>query len=310
MKVDLITGFLGAGKTTFLLGYARHLINRGLRIGILEYDYGPVNVDMVLLNSLRGPNCELEMVAAACDEDCLRRRFRTKLIAMAMSGYDRVIIEPSGIFDMDLFLDTLREEPLDSWCEIGSVLTVVNAEPENDFDEESDFVLASEAADAGCILLSRTQLVTPEDIRKTEEHVRSAAERIGCRKKLAEFLCKDWSTLTAEDYDRLMNAGYQVNDFVKVTAGRKSSFSSVIWLEPAGSPELLTEKVRKLLSDGKYGHVLRVKGFVQDKELCYQINATRRTLHTETKRTGPNIVIVIGSGLQEEKIRELLGSRV
>ena len=107
VKIDLITGFLGSGKTTFLLKYARYLMNKGLRICILEYDYGAVNVDMLLLNKLRCDRCELEMVAAACDEDCLKRRFRTKLIAMAMSGYDRVIVEPSGDFDMDMFLTLL-----------------------------------------------------------------------------------------------------------------------------------------------------------------------------------------------------------
>ena len=94
VKIDLITGFLGAGKTTFLLGYAKYLMRQGMKIGILEYDYGAINVDMLLLNQLRGDRCELEMVAAACDEDCLKRRFRTKLISMAMSGYDRVIVEP------------------------------------------------------------------------------------------------------------------------------------------------------------------------------------------------------------------------
>ena len=36
-------------------------------------------------------DCSLEMIAGGCDADCHRRRFKTKLIAMAMSGYDRVI---------------------------------------------------------------------------------------------------------------------------------------------------------------------------------------------------------------------------
>ncbi|MBQ3773555.1 MAG: GTPase (G3E family), partial [Pseudobutyrivibrio sp.] len=101
IKVDLITGFLGSGKTTFLKKYAKYFMDQGMRIGILENDYGAVNVDMLLLNELRGENCELEMVAGGCDADCHRRRFKTKLISMGMSGYDRVIIEPSGIFDVD-----------------------------------------------------------------------------------------------------------------------------------------------------------------------------------------------------------------
>ena len=75
----------------------------------------------MLLSDLRCDNCELEMVSGGCDRDCHRRRFKTKLISMGMCGYDRVLIEPSGIFDMDEFFDTLHEEPLDRWYEIGNV---------------------------------------------------------------------------------------------------------------------------------------------------------------------------------------------
>lgn len=63
IKIDLITGFLGAGKTTFLKKYADFLIRKGMNIGILENDYGAVNVDMMLLQDLMGDHCELEMVA-------------------------------------------------------------------------------------------------------------------------------------------------------------------------------------------------------------------------------------------------------
>lgn len=127
VKVDLITGFLGSGKTTFIKKYARYLMEQGQNIGILENDFGAINVDMMLLRELESENCELEMVAGGCDKDCYRRRFRTKLIAMGMCGYDRVLIEPSGIFDVDDFFDALNEEPLDKWYQIGNVITVVDA---------------------------------------------------------------------------------------------------------------------------------------------------------------------------------------
>ena len=126
VKVDLITGFLGSGKTTFIKKYARYLMDQGYNIGILENDFGAVNVDMMLLRELESEQCELEMVAGGCDKDCHRRRFKTKLIAMGMCGYDRVLIEPSGIFDMDEFFDALHEEPLDRWYQIGNVIAVVD----------------------------------------------------------------------------------------------------------------------------------------------------------------------------------------
>ncbi len=63
VKVDLITGFLGSGKTTFIRKYAKYLMDEGNNIGILENDYGAVNVDMMLLQDLMGDNCELEMIS-------------------------------------------------------------------------------------------------------------------------------------------------------------------------------------------------------------------------------------------------------
>ena len=175
IKVDLITGFLGAGKTTFLLRYAKYLMAQGMKIGILVYDHGAVNVDLPLLKELRGEQCELEMLAGGCDPDCHRRRFRSKLIAMGMSGYDRVIIEPSGVFDMDEYYDTLNEQPLDRWYEAGSVIAVVDAKLSADATKEEDFFLASQAASAGCVLLSRVQFATDEEITEILEKTAGGA---------------------------------------------------------------------------------------------------------------------------------------
>ena len=130
IQIDLITGFLGSGKTTFIRKYARYLIDQGLNIGILENDFGAVNVDAMLLQDILGDNCTLEMVAGGCDADCHRRRFKTKLIAMGMCGYDRVLVEPSGIFDMDEFFDGTRLEMLSRsltphWSKISPRLLVI-----------------------------------------------------------------------------------------------------------------------------------------------------------------------------------------
>lgn len=95
IKVDLITGFLGAGKTTFLHYYVNYLKRQNLSVCILENDYGAINVDMMLLRDLEDDKCSIEMVSGSGDACCHQRRFKTKLIAMGMQKYDRVIIEPS-----------------------------------------------------------------------------------------------------------------------------------------------------------------------------------------------------------------------
>lgn len=309
IKIDLITGFLGSGKTTFLKQYAKHLIDQGLNIGILEYDYGAVNVDMLLLENLRGEKCELEMLSAACDADCLHRRFRTKLISMAMSGYDRVIVEPSGIFDMDEFFDLIREEPLDRWYEPGSVIAVVNARLEEKMTKEENFLLASQIADAGCILLSRVQQATAEELASTKAHLQSALKQIGCTRSLGEnsYIQKDWSLLDDADYRRLMRCEYCLYDYVKLYTGTEdTSFSSVYFLDQPFSLEKLEKLLPDLFENSEFGSIFRVKGFLQDGNSWFQINATRNEKTVESMDHAQNVLIVIGTNLQQKKIQSYL----
>lgn len=83
-EIDLITGILGSGKTTFIRKYARHLIDSGKKIAILENDFGAVNVDMMILQDLKCDSCQLEMISGGGDPDCHKRRFKTQLIALGM----------------------------------------------------------------------------------------------------------------------------------------------------------------------------------------------------------------------------------
>ncbi len=54
VQVDLTTGFLGAGKTTFLRRYVRYLVEQGHNVCILENDFGAVNVDAMLVQEVLG----------------------------------------------------------------------------------------------------------------------------------------------------------------------------------------------------------------------------------------------------------------
>ena len=73
IKIDLITGFLGSGKTTFLKQYAKYLMAQGKNIGILENDFGAVNVDMMLLSCLNTPNVRERMRPSISKIMCPKR---------------------------------------------------------------------------------------------------------------------------------------------------------------------------------------------------------------------------------------------
>ena len=334
VKVDLITGFLGSGKTTFIRKYAQYLMDTGNNIGILENDYGAVNVDMMLLQDLMGDNCELEMISGGCDKDCHRRRFKTKLIAMGMCGYDRVIVEPSGIFDVDEFFDILHEEPLNRWYQIGNVIAIVDSKLESDLSDEADFILASEVADAGCIVMSKSQEATPEEIQGTIEHVNGALEKVHCSRRFAKdfdgsseagvtnnVIHKNWDEMSKEDFDRIASCGYEIASYRKLEFEAEDAFTSLYFMNVKMTEKELREAAEKILSDPACGHVFRMKGFmrIDDDENSGQseqaqengnhwieLNATKNEITIRPLHVGQGVLIVIGEGLQEDKIKSYL----
>ena len=309
VKVDLITGFLGSGKTTFIKKYARYLMDQGYNIGILENDFGAVNVDMMLLRELEGEQCELEMVAGGCDKDCHRRRFKTKLIAMGMCGYDRVLIEPSGIFDMDEFFDALHEEPLDRWYQIGNVIAVVDAGLDEKMSEEADYILASEVADAGCIVLSKTQEASEKYIENTVKHLNRALEAVHCKRKFGEdeIIRKDWEQFETEDFERILNSGYIAEDYDKMSLDEKEVFISLYFMDLEISREELRDAAQKIMQDPACGSVFRIKGFTQEPDGSWtELNATHHEITQCPIAEGQKVIIVIGEQPDEEMIKKYL----
>ena len=307
IKVDLITGFLGSGKTTFLKKYAKYFMDQGQRVGILENDYGAVNVDMLLLNDLRGDKCELEMVAGGCDADCHRRRFKTKLISMGMSGYDRVIIEPSGIFDVDEFFDSLRDEPLDRWYEIGNVITIVDARLEDNLSDDSDYFLASQIANAGIIVLSRTQLVDSNQITATINHLKDAAEKAKLKKDVSSLIMnKSWDDFTEADFEKIASSGYSMSSYVKKLGTDDAMYKTVYFLELPMKKSSIKSKIDKLMTDTSYGKILRAKGFFKEDDVWYQFNATTQEFELTEMAVGQEVFIVIGEDLNDKKIKAFM----
>ena len=306
VKIDLITGFLGAGKTTFIRNYAEYLIRSGENIGILENDFGAVNVDMMLLQDLEGEHCELEMVSGGCDKDCHRRRFKTKLIAMGMCGYDRVLVEPSGVFDVDEFFDALREEPLDRWYRIGSVIAIVDAHLSPELSREADYILASEVANAGKILLSKTEDATPEELENTKAHLNRALESVQCSRKLdpeREILAKKWEDLTDEEWRAISEGGFRSESWRKLDLSEDEVFQSLYFMDQKTDVEQAKSIAEKLLKDLSCGKVHRVKGFLLDeKGQWLELNATARELTVKPVAAGQDVIIVIGEKLNKEKI--------
>lgn len=307
VQVDLITGFLGSGKTTFLRKYVQYLIQQGHNVCILENDFGAVNVDAMLLQDLIGARCDIETISGGCDYDTHQRRMRTKLISMAMRGFDRVVIEPSGIFDVDEFYDILRDEPLDRWYALGNVVAIVDARLEDALSPQAEYLLASEAASAGLVVMSRAQQASRAQAGAVVAHLNRALAACRCPRRFGDdVLCKDWSALTDADWQRIDRCGWQQASYVKLHFDEHEAFTSLYFLELGRTAEQLQRTARTLLQDAGYGHILRIKGFIPDRGGWLELNAARDAMTLQPISNGQEVLIVIGEGLNKAAIEAVV----
>ena len=308
VQVDLITGFLGAGKTTFLRRYVRWLVQQGHNVCILENDFGAVNVDAMLVQDLLGEHCDLETISGGCDCDTHQRRMRTKLIALAMRGFDRVVVEPSGIFDVDEFFDILRDDPLDRWYTIGNVIAIVDALLPEKLSPQAEYLLASETANAGIVLLSRSQLASVQQQANAAAHLEHALEACKCSRRFApqEILAKDWAQLTEADLAAIAQCGYRQASYEKLHFDEHEAFTSLCFLEQKLTLPQLKAAAGRLFADPACGNVLRVKGFAPGESGWLELNATAAGQTLAPIPQGQDVLIVIGEGLDRAEIEKRL----
>lgn len=303
VQVDLITGFLGSGKTTFMRHYARYMVQQGWNVCILENDFGAVNVDVMLLQDILGDHCDMESISGGCDCDTHQRRMRTKLISLAMQGFDRVIIEPSGIFDVDEFFDILHDEPLDKWYRMGNVIAIVDAKQEQQLSPQSAYLLASETANAGMVVLSRSQLVTPAEMDSTVNYLNHALEQNGCARRFgADVLRKNWEDLTPQDLAAIAACGSKQASYEKMHFDQHDVFSSLYFIDRHLPLPRLKEVVNELFADASCGRIMRIKGFTSDGNGWLELNASRDAMTLKAIAKAQEVIIVIGEQLNRAAI--------
>ena len=186
------------------------------------------------------------------------------------------------------------------------MIAVVDANLEEHLSEEAEYILASEVANAGQIILSHADEVTAEQADAAVTHLNCALEQIKCPRRVdKEVLRKSTLNLNEEDFDRLISCGYQMESYRKLDMEEKKGFESVYFMKVKMTEEQLKTTVGKLMNDRECGEVFRVKGFLQKEDGSWiQLNATHNGITMNPIEKGQEVIIVIGEGLKEQAIKK------
>ena len=194
-KIDIFSGFLGAGKTTLIKKLIKEAF-AGQQVVLIENEFGEIGIDG---GFLKESGIQINELNAGCICCSLVGDFRTALQQVVEQYHpDRIVIEPSGV---GKFSDVTRAvegvaEHLD--VQLNSFVTVADVNKVKMYMKNFGEFYDDQISHASCILLSRTQTAS-------EEKIAAAVALLREKNPTATIVTTAWDELTGEQILKAMS---------------------------------------------------------------------------------------------------------
>ena len=203
-KIDIISGFLGAGKTTLikkLLGEAL----KGQQVVLIENEFGEIGIDGGFLKDAGVNITEMNSGCICCS---LVGDFGTALKdVITKFNPDRIIIEPSGVGKLSDVIKAVQGVAEDAPIELNSLVTVADANKCKMYMKNFGEFYNNQVESAHTIVLSRTQNMKQDKLEACVDMIRE-------HNKEATVITTPWDELTGEQLLAAMEKPVSLADMV------------------------------------------------------------------------------------------------
>lgn len=204
-KVDIISGFLGAGKTTFIKKLIQDVFS-GEKLVLIENEFGEIGIDG---GFLKDAGIEITEMNSGCICCTLVGDFSVAL-QKVLEEYrpDRVIIEPSGVGKLSDVAKAIENVKKDADIEIDGRITVVDGKKAKLYMKNFGEFFENQVEHASTVVISRTQMMSDE---KIEECVHMLREK----NAEATIISTPWEELGKDAILHALNKGVDLESLLE-----------------------------------------------------------------------------------------------
>ena len=199
-KIDIISGFLGAGKTTLI----KKLLSdayKGEQVVLIENEFGEIGIDG---GFLKEAGIEIREMNSGCICCSLVGDFGKSLHEVVDTYHpDRILIEPSGVGKLSDVARAIEAVEKDADIEIDGRITVVDGKKAKMYMKNFGEFFKDQVEHASTIVVSRTQMMTDE---KVEECVHTLREE----NAEATIISTPWDELGKEAISHALTKGAEI----------------------------------------------------------------------------------------------------
>ena len=199
-KIDIISGFLGAGKTTLIKKLLQEALN-GQKVVLIENEFGEIGIDGGFLKDAGIQITEMNSGCICCS---LVGDFGAALKKVVEQYHpDRIIIEPSGVGKLSDVIAAVMNVAGDIDLDLNSFVTVADATKCKMYMKNFGEFYNNQVESANTIILSRTQGMK-------EEKLAQAVSMIQEKNAKARIITTPWDELTGEQILAVMEQGHSL----------------------------------------------------------------------------------------------------
>ena len=205
-KIDIISGFLGAGKTTFIKKMIDEAF-KGEQIVLIENEFGEVGIDG---GFLKDSGIEITEMNSGCICCSLVGDFGKNLNEVITKYHpDRILIEPSGVGKLSDVMKSVIDIEKEQDVKLNALVTVVNALKASKQMKAFGEFFNNQIEYATTVILSRSQNATPEQLEFCVNQIQKLNPN-------AAIITTDWASIPGEQILKVMEG--QDNLEMKVLA--------------------------------------------------------------------------------------------
>lgn len=187
-KIDIISGFLGAGKTTFIKKMLDEVF-QGEKIVLIENEFGEVGIDG---GFLKDAGIEISELNSGCICCSLVGDFGKNLHEVIEKFHpDRILIEPSGVGKLSDVMKSVIDVEKDEDVKLNGLVTVVNALKASKQMKAFGEFFNNQIEYATTVVLSRSQNATPEQLELCVKQIQSLNSK-------AAIITTPWDSIKGE----------------------------------------------------------------------------------------------------------------